>query len=158
MIDRPLSRQQDIAALRCVPRTCYTNSGGSCCSLATRSRGAPSFHAAPPHTDARSAAGVNTTRQRRTARQPRTGTSGGAAPSEQDDGGSGDAAAAEDVEVFNLQTGWSVEALKEGLGAWNVVDARAGPDGDQATASDDLDGAPGIWPSARLAHTIVGSA
>lgn len=26
----------------------------------------------------------------------------------------------EDVEIYNLETGWTVEALKEGLGNWNV--------------------------------------
>ena len=122
---------------------CNTHIFGSRDSYATRSRGAPSFGAAPPHTDARSAAGANTNSERAAARRRRTGKGGNADPSEQDDGGgSGDEGTAEDVEVFNLQTGWSVEALKEGLGAWNVVDAGAGPGGDPATPSDDLDGGP----------------
>ena len=43
--------------------------------------------------------------------------------------------------MFNLQTGWSVEALKEGLGAWNLVDARAGSGGAMAAAPDESDGA-----------------
>ena len=57
--------------------------------------------------------------------------------------------------MFNLQTGWSVEALTEGLGAWNVVHARAGSIGAGAAAATavDLDGAPrnrsGIAPRDR---------
>lgn len=143
MVDRPLSRQQDCAAaaLRSVVHRCNTNTCSSGSNLATRSRVAPSVSAAPPDTDARSATGANTTSQRTTARRRRNGKSGGGAVSKQDDGGSGDEGTTEDVEVFNLQTGWSVEALKEGLGAWNVVDAGAGSDEDTAVPADDLDGA-----------------
>ncbi len=63
---------------------------------------------------------------------------------------------AEDVEVFNLQTGWSVEALKEGLGAWNVVDAGAGSVEDTAAPSDDLDGAPDHRSARRAAPHSLG--
>lgn len=40
----------------------------------------------------------------------------------------------EDVEIFNLETGWTVEELKEGLGKWNLCALDGG-----AEAEEDID-------------------
>ena len=72
---------------------------------------------------------------------------------EDEDSGNGE----EDVEVLNLQTGWSAEALKEGLGAWSVTQTRAeGSSSSTAAATvGDLDGA--LWTAAEACFALARS-
>ena len=115
------------------PRQCYTSRGVGSDVDDRHTRRRSRLRAVRSRADAEAAPRAEAGRQQTELRR-RRGSRG--VKESRVDAGDGGEDGEEDVELFNLQTGWSVEALKEGLGAWNVVHDGSGSLNSGATASD----------------------